>query len=195
MFFLRFFFFMSIPDIFGEKKKIVRTWECPINLNCRRLQLEVKLFHPVKVTTPYLSTVQNSCTARVKHCYETMYMRVRHWLVFTSTNVAVVPFIFCKQLEFFCSTAWLIGSNWTSNHGLTCDLMSLALGSSHLGVLVLIQRLLAQLIAICIALLVSQHCLCDILIFFFFLPSFCLAGFWLLSCILGRGIRRCLVCD
>lgn len=75
-------------------------------------------------------------------------------------------------------------------------LMSLALRYSHLVGLVLTQRLLVQLIAICIALLVSQHCLCDISIFFFFLFSLPLSPLLrLVPCILGRRIRQCLVCD
>lgn len=63
----------------------------------------------------------------------------------------------------------------TSNQSMTFELMSLALEYSHLGGLVLTQRLLVQLIAICIALLVSQHCLRDISIFFPFSLLLCLS--------------------
>lgn len=60
------------------------------------------------------------------------------------------------------SSVWAV----TSNHGVTFELVSPAPGYSHLGSSVLTRRLLVQLIAICIALLISQHCLCDISISF-----------------------------
>lgn len=94
----------------------------------------------------------------------------------------------------FLHTSWVWAG--ASNHSVTYELMSLALCCSHLGGSVLTRRLLAQLIAICIALLVSQHCLCDISLFFspflalLSLPdSHSWLAFW------GRGIRQCLVCD
>lgn len=63
--------------------------------------------------------------------------------------------------------AYRLGGSMTSNHGVTFELAGPGAGGySHLGVLVLTQRLLVQLIAICIALLVSRLCLCDISIFF-----------------------------
>lgn len=75
-------------------------------------------------------------------------------------------------------------STWalTSNHRMTFELMSQPQQYSHLGDLVLTQGLLVQLIAICIALLVSFLCLCDISIFFFFFnfaqaPS-CVPSLW-----------------
>lgn len=71
------------------------------------------------------------------------------------------------------------------------------LGYSHLGGSVLTQRLLVQLIAICIALLVSQHCLRDISVFSpFFSPSLWVSSSVLFLTFRARGgIRQCLVCD
>lgn len=64
----------------------------------------------------------------------------------------------------------------TSNHSVTFEPMSPVPWYSQSGVLELTQRWLVQLIAICIALLVSQHCLRDISVFFFSPVSLRLSG-------------------
>ena len=82
-------------------------------------------------------------------------------------------------------TAWPL--NWWARR----------LGYSHLGGSVLTRRLLVQLIAICIALLVSQHCLRDISVFSpLFSASLWVSGSVLFLTFRARGgIRQCLVCD
>lgn len=132
------------------------------------------------------------------------YTQDMHLQVLTYTKTAVTPFI---PANIRASFSWpqlqpshsemrhLLALVMTSNHSVTFELMSLALEYSHLGGLVLTQRLLVQLIAICIALLVSQHCLCDISIFFSFFSLALSLWLRLVPRILGRGIRQCLVCD
>lgn len=107
--------------------------------------------------------------------YRFLFQQKQRWLPFIPANISASlswPQLQPSLSEMRHLLAWAV----TSNQSVTFELMSLALEYSHLGGLVLTRRLLVQLIAICIALLVSQHCLRDISIFFPFSLSLCLSG-------------------
>lgn len=118
----------------------------------------------------------------------------QHWLpLFLQTLAPLYLGYNCRPVAQKCVACRL----WPPVTGVTFELLSLVLGDSQLGSLVLTQRLLVQLIAICIALLVSQHCLRDISVFFTLFSSPCSVSLRLrlVLRILGRRIRQCLACD